>query len=327
MIPLLASIDQVPDTLLGCAVAVGNFDGLHRGHASLVSQLVQNASRLNCPALVITFDPPPILLLKPELPVLLPLTTLQRRAELLEKLGVHGLLVLPTNRQLLEFSPAQFYEEVLVKRLRVRAMVEGENFRFGKDRAGDTQLLQQWCSRDGIRFQVAASVVDAQGMISSSRIRKLLSEGNLTEANQMLTEPFRISGVVSKGAGRGTGLGFPTANLENIQSLVPAHGVYAAALQLSGKTYAAAINIGPNPTFGEQNHKVEVHILGWQQDIYSQTLHCDLLAKVRDVIRFQNVEQLLAQIQLDVAKVAKLVAIWLNSTAGNSPTDQSVALE
>jgi riboflavin kinase / FMN adenylyltransferase len=307
MIPLFTSIDHVPQSLLGCAVAVGNFDGLHRGHAGLVTQLVKHAAQLNCPSLVITFDPPPIVLLKPDLSVLPPLTTLERRAELLGELGVDGLLVLPTSKQLLDLSPVQFYDQILVQRLGMRAMVEGENFRFGKDRAGDVQLLDALCRRDGIRFQVAQSVDDALGMISSSRIRKLLTEGNLVAANAMLTQPFRISGVVSRGAGRGSGLGFPTANLEGLRSLVPGHGVYAAVVRLEGKPYAAAINIGPNPTFGELLPKVEVHIIGWKQNLYSQLLHCDLLAKVRDVVRFENVEQLLGQIQLDLNKVAKLV--------------------
>jgi riboflavin kinase / FMN adenylyltransferase len=321
MIPLFTNIDQIPQQRRGRAVAVGNFDGIHRGHAGLVSQLVGHARQLECSSLVITFDPPPILVLNPQLPVLAPLTTMERRAELLGHLGVDGLLVLPTTAQLLDLSPVQFYDQVLVQQLGMRAMVEGDNFRFGKDRAGDVRLLNEICHRDGIRFEVAATIADDQGMVSSSRIRKLLTEGNVSQANTMLTRPFSISGLVSRGAGRGAGLGFPTANLTNIKSLIPAHGVYAATVKLDGKPFAAAINIGPNPTFGEMQSKVEVHILGWQKDLYGQSLDCNLLEKVRDVVRFENVTQLLSQIQLDMAKVAKLVHGSLSlDTSKEKPT-------
>jgi riboflavin kinase/FMN adenylyltransferase len=213
---------------------------------------------------------------------------------------------------LLDLTPIQFYDQVLVQRLGMRAMVEGDNFRFGKDRAGDVRLLSEICQRDEIRFEVAASIADQHGLVSSSRIRKLLTEGNVSQANTMLTRPYRISGLVSRGAGRGAGLGFPTANLANIKTLIPGHGVYAATVELDGKPYAAAINIGPNPTFGEMQSKVEVHIVGWQKDLYGQSLDCNLLEKVRDVVRFENVSQLLNQIQLDVDKVAKLVHGFLS---------------
>ena len=309
MIPLLTDLHEVPSDFQGGVVAVGNFDGVHRGHASLIQRLVSLSKQIGSRSLVITFDPHPSTLLRPDLPVLEPLTTLARRAELLGELGVDGLLALPTSPQLLELSPIEFYQRVLVGELKIRGMVEGPNFRFGKDREGDVQLLQQICSRDQIQFQIADSIDDPQGMISSSRIRQLLVAGDVAQAATMLTRPFRVSGVVTRGAGRGTGLGFPTANLDQIRSMLPGHGVYAGRVEVGGQAYRAAMNLGPNPTFGENRTKVEVHIIDLKQDLYGQTLHCDMIAKVRDVVRFEGVQQLLAQIKQDLTKVVQHVQI------------------
>ncbi len=309
MIPLLTDLHEVPSDFQGGVVAVGNFDGVHRGHASLIQRLVSLSKQIGGRSLVITFDPHPSTLLRPDLPVLEPLTTLARRAELLGELGVDGLLALPTSPQLLELSPIEFYQRVLVGELKIRGMVEGPNFRFGKDREGDVQLLQQICSRDQIQFQIADSIDDPQGMISSSRIRQLLVAGDVAQAATMLTRPFRVSGVVTRGAGRGTGLGFPTANLDQIRSMLPGHGVYAGRVEVGGQAYRAAMNLGPNPTFGENRTKVEVHIIDLKQDLYGQTLHCDMIAKVRDVVRFEGVQQLLAQIKQDLTKVVQHVQI------------------
>ena len=309
MIPLLTDLHEVPSDFQGGVVAVGNFDGVHRGHASLIQRLVSLSRHIGSCSLVITFDPHPSTLLRPDLPVLEPLTTLARRAELLGELGVDGLLALPTSPQLLELSPIEFYQRVLVGELKIRGMVEGPNFRFGKDREGDVQLLQQICSRDQIQFQIADSIDDPQGMISSSRIRQLLVAGDVAQAATMLTRPFRVSGIVTRGAGRGTGLGFPTANLDQIRSMLPGHGVYAGRVEVGGQAYRAAMNLGPNPTFGENRTKVEVHIIDLKQDLYGQTLHCDMIAKVRDVVRFEGIQQLLAQIKQDLTKVVQLVQI------------------
>lgn len=309
MIPLLTDLHEVPSDFQGGVVAVGNFDGVHRGHASLIQRLVSLSKQIGGRSLVITFDPHPSTLLRPDLPVLEPLTTLARRAELLGELGVDGLLALPTSPQLLELSPIEFYQRVLVGELKIRGMVEGPNFRFGKDREGDVQLLQQICSRDLIQFQVADSIDDPQGMISSSRIRQLLVAGDVAQAATMLTRPFRVSGIVTRGAGRGTGLGFPTANLDQIRSMLPGHGVYAGRVEVGGQAYRAAMNLGPNPTFGENRTKVEVHIIDLKQDLYGQTLHCGMIAKVRDVVRFEGIQQLLAQIEQDLTKVVQLVQI------------------
>ena len=304
MIPILTNLNELPVELSGGCAAVGNFDGVHCGHARLVQELVRQAQGLGVPALVLTFNPPPIVLLQPEVPLLPPITSLERRAELLCRLGVRALIAMPTSPDLLSLSPTQFFDEILVQRLGIRGMVEGPNFRFGKDRQGDTKLLAQLCARQGMSFAVVDAQTDGNGMISSSRIRRLLAEGEIEAANQMLTQPFRITGTVSAGAGRGTKLLVPTANLTQIRSLVPAHGVYGGLVEIDGQRYRAAVNIGPNPTFADSNSKVEVHLLQWQGQLYGQSLNCDLMIRVRPVKKFASKEELLAQIQVDIRQIA-----------------------
>lgn len=305
MIPIHYDYNQIPTTLQAGAVAVGNFDGIHRGHAQLIGQLIQLAKSIDGPAVVMTFDPPPMSVLHPQRPALPPITPLARRAELLAELGVDGLIVLPTNSELLNLSADQFFHQILVDKLRLRGMVEGPNFRFGKNRGGDIQVLQQLCRHYTVPLQIAQAANDSSTMISSTRIRAMLSEGDVTSANNLLTRPFRLSGIVSRGAGRGNRLLFPTANLTQIQSLVPAHGVYATRVHYGGQQYQAAMNIGPNPTFGEQSSKIEVHLIRFDGDLYDQPLHCDLMARIREVRKFNSKDELRQQIQLDLEHAAQ----------------------
>jgi riboflavin kinase / FMN adenylyltransferase len=309
MIPVLTDLNELPHWLQeGCA-AVGNFDGVHRGHVRLVDALVQMARAVGGPAVVLTFDPPPIVLLKPDVPLLPPITSLQRRAELLGQLGIQALIALPTTHELLNLSPQQFFDDVIVGQLATRGMVEGPNFYFGKDRQGDTQLLAQLCAKNQIALTIVEAQSDETGMISSSRIRQLLACGEVEAANKMLTRPFRISGMVSQGAGRGKRLLVPTANLIQIQSLVPEHGVYGGLVEINGRPYRAAVNIGPNPTFSDLSPKVEIHLLQWQGELYGQTLHCDLIAKIRSIKKFETVEALLNQIEADIQQIVQRVAL------------------
>ncbi|RMF40659.1 MAG: bifunctional riboflavin kinase/FAD synthetase [Planctomycetota bacterium] len=304
MATVIRSLDALPSTMRGGAVSVGNFDGVHRGHAALAAELVRLAREVGGPAVVMTFDPPPVAILVPNRPPTPPLTTISRRAELLGGLGVDGLIAYPTDRTLLELTPEAFFQRILVQRLQIRAIVEGPNFRFGRDRAGDTALLAELCKQAKIRLSIVPPAVDEQGeMISSTRIRRLIAAGNIEEANRLLTQPYCIEGIVSKGAERGKRLGFPTANLEGIRCLMPAHGVYGGAVPLGDAWFPAAVHIGPNPTFDEQRSKVEVHVLDWEGDLYGHHLRCALLHRVREICKFDSIEALRAQLRQDIESV------------------------
>ncbi|MBX3421362.1 MAG: bifunctional riboflavin kinase/FAD synthetase [Pirellulaceae bacterium] len=309
MIGLFRDLADVPAHLQRGAVAVGNFDGVHRGHARLIEHLVKLANRMGGPAVVMTFDPPPIAILQPERKLHPPLTPLARRAELVGQLGVDGLIVLPTSPELLKLSPSEFFRQVLVDTLQASGIVEGPNFRFGKDRAGDTNLLHQLCNDRGIELQIVSAENDGAGMISSTRIRQLLIAGDVAAANSMLTQPFRLSGRVEPGAGRGRQLLVPTANLVGVESIIPAHGVYGGSVSLEGRSHRVAVNIGPNPTFNDQQSKIEVHVLDWHGDLYGRSLNCDLLTRIRSVLRFDSVDALMKQIQSDILHVQQTVLL------------------
>ncbi len=319
MATVIRNLDELPSRLRGGAVAVGNFDGVHRGHAALAAELVRAAQAVGGPAVVMTFDPPPVAVLVPQRPPTPPLTTIARRAELLGGLGVDALIAYPTDRRLLELTPQAFFQQILVERLRVRAMVEGPNFRFGRDRAGDTALLAELCEQTGVRLSIVPPAVDDRGeMISSTRIRGLISQGKVEDANRLLTEPYRLEGIVSKGAQRGKQLGFPTANLEGIRCLVPAHGVYAGAVPIGDAWFPAALNIGPNPTFDDQRSKVEVHVLDWGGDLYGHHLQCAVLQRVREICRFDSAEALRAQLRRDMESVRAVSMEWMKHLAARA---------
>lgn len=309
MAQLITSLNGFPNDLQGGAVAVGNFDGVHRGHAELIGELVAQAKRLGGPAIVLTFDPPPAAILFPQRALSLPLTSIPRRAELLGRLGVDALVAYPTDEALLSLSAEEFFRQKIVDAMGARAMVEGPNFRFGRDRAGDTLALQELCGQTEIELRIVQPELDAQGtMISSTRIRNLLSEGDIAQVNALLTQPYQIDGWVVEGARRGRDLGFPTANLARIGCLIPRHGVYAGVVRKGQDDFPAAVNIGPNPTFDEQEAKVEIHIVGWNDQIYGERLECTLVDRIRDVQKFDSVDALRSQLAEDIAACQRLLS-------------------
>ena len=297
---LIHTLKEFPSELRGGAVAIGNFDGVHRGHAQLVRELVAQAERLSAPAIVFTFDPPPIRLLNPELVLGSPLTGIERRAELLQNLGVDLVVAYPTDMALLQLTAEAFFQKVLLDTLGARAIVEGPNFRFGRDRSGDVEMLGKLCIASGLSLAVVDAANDEAGMISSTRVRRLINEGKLAAANALLTQPYQITGQVGHGAARGRTIGTPTANLTDVRVLVPPHGVYAGCVPVGEGLCAAAIHIGPNPTFGDDAVKIEVHLIDWNGELYDSNLRCVFLERLRDVQKFHSSVELQRQIASDI---------------------------
>lgn len=310
---LIYSLKNFPSELRGGAVAIGNFDGVHRGHASLVRALTDEAQRLGAPSIVFTFHPPPIGLLQPQRVLAAPLTSIERRAELLHALGVQLVVAYPTDKALLQLSAEEFFEQVLIDTLGARALVEGPNFRFGRDRMGDVELLGKLCRAKGMTLTVVEAANDDAGMISSTRIRQLINSGDIAQANSLLTRPYQITGQVGHGAARGRTIGTPTANLTEISSLVPPHGVYAGCVPVGDQWCAAAVHIGPNPTFGEEAVKVEVHLIDWNGELYDSNLQCLFLERLRDVQKFQSLDELKNQIAIDIERCRTIFKNYLNS--------------
>lgn len=298
---------ESPPWMNECVLTIGNFDGVHLGHRSLIEMLLEMASRRGLPSVVLTFDPPPLKLLRPDTAPK-PLTWNHRRESLLKKLGVDHVHFFPTTRDLLNHSPKEFFERILIQQLRVQGMVEGPNFRFGKDRSGDVQTLRALCTQANVELEIAEPKTVGQRLVSSTQIREWIEQGDLQAANEYLFEPYRIAGVVGHGAARGRTLGFPTANIENIEVLIPKHGVYAASVtgpvELAG--IPVALHIGPNPTFGENASKVEAHLLDFQGDLYGSVLELEILFSVRGVQKFRSKEELLDQLGRDIATVRSI---------------------
>jgi riboflavin kinase/FMN adenylyltransferase len=297
---LLRSLDQLPADLRHGAVTIGNFDGVHRGHAKLVERLLAKARELGGPAIVFTFDPHPVRLLRPDAAPP-PLTWTDRKAQLLDELGVTAVIAYPTDEALLQLSPEQFFGRIVQERLAAKGMVEGPNFFFGHGRAGNIDTLAGLCQAAGVSLEIVPPVQMGSEFVSSSRVREAVQAGDVDLARQLLTRPYRVRGMVTHGAGRGAKIGFPTANLEAIDTLLPAQGVYAArAFTLAGN-WPAAINIGPNPTFGEQALKVEAHLIDFTGSLYGQPLEVEFLSRLRSIRPFESVEVLKAQLSRDVA--------------------------
>jgi riboflavin kinase/FMN adenylyltransferase len=306
-VPILRHLDGLTDADRGGAVAIGNFDGVHLGHRRIVERLLDRAGTLAGPAVVFTFDPHPVRLLRPhECPP--PLTWTERKAELLAEMGVQRVVAYPTDEKLLALSPREFFGTVVVDALAARAIVEGPNFYFGHDREGDVQLLGALAAEAGMTLEVVEPVVLDGQVVSSSRVRQLIAAGDVAAAARLLARPYRIRGMVTHGAGRGARLGFPTANLAGVDTLLPAAGVYAGRTWVNGAAWPAAINLGPNPTFGEHALKVEVHVVDADAALYGEPLEVEFLARLRDVTTFDALADLTAQLHRDVDQTRRIAA-------------------
>ncbi|MEO1525701.1 MAG: bifunctional riboflavin kinase/FAD synthetase [Planctomycetota bacterium] len=292
---------KVPAALHGGTLSIGNFDGVHLGHATLLGRTRSMADELGGPAVVCVFDPHPIAILRRDAAPKR-LTAIKERARRLDRLGIDFLVVCETSRELLNYSAEAFFQTLVIDNLHCRGMVEGDDFCFGKDRGGDVALLRRVCSKAGIRFEAVSMEVLSGDLISSTRIRERLLAGDVRAAREMMAIPHRVSGVVVHGDARGRTIGFPTANLEQIDVILPAPGVYAALASVDNdKTFHAAVNIGESPTFRSgHDGKVEAHLLNFDGDLYGKTLSVDFVDRVRDIARFESAEALASQLRRDV---------------------------
>lgn len=298
---------EPPPGFAGGAVTVGNFDGVHRGHRELVAAAARWAKRVGGPAVAVTFDPPPYQVLVPDAPPRPPLTTLDDRAELLRAAGADHVVILRTTEELLGLTPEEFFGGVLGRLLRARAVVEGYDFRFGRGRAGDTATLRRLCEAAGVGFDEVPPLNDGGEPVSSSRVRAAIVAGEVGAAAGLLGRPYRITGTVVSGAKRGRTIGFPTANLGDVPTVVPGTGVYAVRAVGDGVTWPGAANVGPNPTFGEDARKIEVHLIGFAGDLYGKPLAVEFVTKLRDTRPFGGVNELAEQLRRDVEAAGNIL--------------------
>jgi len=294
-------------------VTIGVFDGVHKGHQALIGRAVELARQRGVPSVLMTFDPHPSEVVRPgSHPA--QLTTLRRRAELVEQLGVDTFCVLPFTLELSRVPADEFVHEVLVERLHVAAVVVGENFTFGQKAAGTVDLLRHLGQRFGFVTEGADLVTDTQPgdnavTFSSTYIRACIDAGDVTAAAAALGRPHRLEGIVVRGDGRGKELGFPTANLSMTRfAAVPADGVYACwFVHSSGRRLPAAVSVGTNPTFSGRERRVEAFVLDVDEDFYGQRVALDFVTRVRGQLKFDSSDALVVEMHRDVEKVRALL--------------------
>ena len=297
----LSGLWQLP---AGCVLSIGNFDGMHRGHQRLLEYARQLVSSMQAaPIAVVTFEPHPLTVLRPEIAPPR-LTPPQRKRELLSQAGVDALVVLPPAHEVLDLTAEQFWQ-ILRDEVRPSHLVEGSSFFFGKNRGGTIEKLREWSAGTAVQLHVVDAVkVALLDMllvpVSSSLIRWLLENGRVRDAAICLGRAYELEGVVVEGAKRGRAMGIPTANLDCPGQLIPADGIYAGRCIVDGKTWPAAISIGTNPTFGDNPRTVEPHLIGFDGDLYGRTLRLELVDWLREQEVFDDVESLKARISRDI---------------------------
>jgi riboflavin kinase/FMN adenylyltransferase len=301
-------LDELPPDLGPTVVSIGVFDGVHRGHAAVLTEAVQAARRLDATPVVVTFDPHPVEVIRPGVHVPR-LTTLDRRVALLGELGVRGVLVLPFTTATAAESAEQFVSGVLVSALHARSVVVGADFRFGHGARGDVALLGELGAAGGFAVRPVAPVGERGQRWSSTRIREAIAAGQVADAERLLGRPHRLEGVVVRGEQRGRGLGYPTANVSVAGGLaIPADGVYAGWLGLDGERLPTALSIGTNPTFGGQARTVEAYVLDREDlDLYDKAVTLDLVAHLRGMEHFPGVAELKAAMARDVEQARFLL--------------------
>ncbi|MGW1751548.1 bifunctional riboflavin kinase/FAD synthetase [Streptomyces sp. NPDC002092] len=305
-------LEDIPEDWGRSVVTIGSYDGVHRGHQLIIRHAVDRARDLGVPSVVVTFDPHPSEVVRPgsHPPLLAPH---HRRAELMADLGVDAVLILPFTTEFSNLSPADFVVKVLVDKLHAKAVVEGPNFRFGHKAAGNVEFLAE----QGKVYDFEVEVVDlyvrgeAGGgePFSSTLTRRLVAEGDVEGAAEILGRPHRVEGVVVRGAQRGRELGFPTANVETLpHTAIPADGVYAGWLHVAGEAMPAAISVGTNPQFDGTERTVEAYAIDRVGlDLYGLHVAVDFLAYVRGQAKFDSLEALLEQMAEDVKRCRELV--------------------
>ena len=304
---IFAGLEEIATPGGGSALAIGTFDGVHRGHRSLVAGTVSGAPGRGLASGVVTWDRHPAETVRPdEVPALL--SSLPRKLELLDETGVDLATVLAFDDAFSSWSPERFVEEVLVTRLRARLIRVGHDWRFGNKAAGDTELLAKLGAEHGFEVDaVRLEELDAVP-VSSTRVRAAVVAGDMELVTKLLARPFDVDGVVVRGDGRGATLGYATANLDIDPALArPAQGVYACRTRVAGRWYRAAVNVGRNLTFGGEVVRIEAYILDFDANIYGETIRLEFWHRLRDELRFDSVPALIAQMDKDVQQTRHLI--------------------
>ncbi|MEY3876657.1 MAG: hypothetical protein RLZZ191_340 [Pseudomonadota bacterium] len=306
-IPRLYASQRTPDALRGGVVALGNFDGFHLGHQAVAGAAIQQAKAAGKPAIIATFDPHPVRFFAPESPWFR-LTTLDQRQRLFEKAGADAMLVFDFDAELAATSAEDFIVSLLMDRLGISAVVTGEDFTFGHKRGGNIDVMRDLGAAHGLTSTAMGPVVDDGGVISSSRIRNALKDGDCATATALLTRPFTVEGIVQHGDKNGRLLGFPTANIDMGHYLRPRYGIYAVKGRLpDGRVLNGAANLGIRPTFDPPKELLEPHFFDFAEDLYGQNIEIEFHAFIRGEAKFDSLDALMAQMAQDCDEARRIL--------------------
>jgi riboflavin kinase / FMN adenylyltransferase len=303
---IFRKLEDIPAHFERSVVSVGNFDGVHRAHQRVISNMVQRAHELNAKAVVVTFDPHPIKILRPsEAPPLL--TPRDYRLRLLAQTGADAIVVLPFSRDLSMMPPFEFAEEILSTALHAMEVHEGFNFRFGHRAEGDVERLREFGKKLGFEVVIYEPMRIRGNIVSSSQIRKLIQQGDVVNARHLLGRLFTLVSTPGRGRGYGTRYTVPTINLSRYDELVPGNGVYVTSLKVGNETFEAVTNVGNRPTFGTDSFAIESHILNFHPiELTAETLvELAFLKRLRDEIKFPSTDALKEQIGRDVRRAQR----------------------
>ncbi|MDZ7265301.1 MAG: bifunctional riboflavin kinase/FAD synthetase [candidate division KSB1 bacterium] len=293
-----------------CVITTGTFDGVHLGHQSIIRKLHDEAQSGEC-ITIVTFEPHPQFILKRQRRTELKLlSTIEEKIAIFESLRIDRLIVLKFDEAFAQISSRQFVEDILVKQIGFRKIIIGYDHAFGRDRLGNQEILTELSQQYHYAIITLPPLTIDGIVVSSTKIRNLLAAGNIEQANRLLGRPYRLSGEVIRGEGRGRTLSVPTANIQpnSREKLIPRHGIYAVQAHLGTRLYKAVLYIGTKPTFSYPEQSIELHLFDFAGNLYGQMLTIEFIARIRDDVQFETSEQLIKQIEIDKQKTLEILA-------------------
>jgi riboflavin kinase/FMN adenylyltransferase len=303
---IINDFKELKKPLTNPVLTIGNFDGVHKGHLVLFDKVKERAKAIHGQSAVMTFEPHPIKVIKPgNGPSLI--TPTDQKLSLISNSGIDVIFCIPFTQQFASISARDFVEHILLKTIGIKEIIVGYDYTFGNKRQGNLDLLEKMGDELGFKVHIIEPIYIDQTLVSSTSIRKLVAEGDLSEAKRLLGRDYQISGTVVKGKDRGGKiLGIPTANIKAVDELIPRRGTYVVSVGLDDKYYVGVCNIGYNPTFGENALSVETHILDFSGDILGKTITVIFIQRLRDEKRFGNIQELSDQISQDIERAREL---------------------
>jgi len=304
---IFEGIENITGDFRGAFVTIGNFDGVHLSHQHICRKLAAEAKKSGQKSLVITFDPHPKMILHPNIRPFYLITTRSEKIALLETCGVDATVIIPFDLNYSKITAEQFVQDFLWKKLAITKIIIGHDYVFGQARQGNDAFLKAQGRKLGFSVEVITAFKIDQEIVSSTLIRNCILSGDIPRATRLLGRFYNVAGTVVSGAGRGTGLGYPTANIEPEKELLPPSGIYAAFVMVDGSRYMGALNIGAKPTFEDYTSTLEVFLLDYDGDLRGKKLNILFVEKLRDIVKFDGPKSLKRQIAADVEKTKEIL--------------------